>query len=557
MSGVATTTRAEKTAPAAAPTGGGGAGIDREYYLDRFPLDDRELSSLLELHESYYNPNDPFLSLSSMLDSKLQQQHQHHCVDSAATTGRKSENGFVAVPPLLPECFDSIKEIFRHAYDSAYVVVDAASQADSDRSRRSDDVCKFLEAAASVCGRRQSERCILDAIYRTAAAASPSDLARVVSNCVSVYGSSCGRRRRRQGQQQQQQQGSLTLSSTMWGDLCSTIVKEGGSVDELTAQIWRQWAMRTLPCLHQVVASVFYDLFFDRSCGEASMLVMPNLSHRTRFWDDRTDSIPIQLALMDLGGQWRRIYSSDHDGLSFRSFECGLISFQGPTLILIHTTRGDTLGYFSDVPWKASSPNWFSGEGESFLFRLQPTWNVYFPSIPDLPKRFHQFLNTPVSHQRNDLLLGLAVGGVAEDTPRLHLTMSLENCKACPFGSVFESGPLLGDEETSFFDVDSLEVWAVRILDDRTFEKDLLAGQLQASVKESVRQAFAKVDRRDFVDDLASGAYLNTLFQHRGQTRGRAEFVAANKEGLGYYYVEGLEPSSEFCVLGNSESNES
>ena len=189
----------------------------------------------------------------------------------------------------------------------------------------------------------------------------------------------------------------------------------------------------------------------------------------------------MQLALMDLGGPWRRIFCSEEDGFSFRTFHQALTGFSGPTLILIRTVSGEKLGYFTDVPWK-SSPKWFTGDGESFLFRLHPSWNVYHSQRDNgLPKKHHQLLNTPVSH-RKDPLVGLAVGGVAADHPRLHITMSLERCIACSIGAIFDSGPLLTTEDEHFFDCDVLEVWSVRTNDEK-FQKGIQTGKLQADIK--------------------------------------------------------------------------
>jgi hypothetical protein len=195
-----------------------------------------------------------------------------------------------------------------------------------------------------------------------------------------------------------------------------------------------------VPNVSRALSSTFSTVLLH---SEGSISLPDTCSYSTQVWQKWNDTVPIQLALMDLGGPWRRMYSSDEDGLSFRPFQQALTSFYGPTLTLIRTRKGDTLGYFTEIPWK-TSPNWFTGEGDSFLFRLHPRWNVYKASETVFPKKCHQFLNLPISH-RKDSLVGLAVGGIAPDLPRFHIKLELENCKASPFGSIFDSGAPFGE----------------------------------------------------------------------------------------------------------------
>ena len=53
---------------------------------------------------------------------------------------------------------------------------------------------------------------------------------------------------------------------------------------------------------------------------------------------------------------------------------------------------------------------------------------------------------------------------------------------------------------------------------------------------EALRQKLAQVDKKQFVDDLIF--MPGHLFEHREQTRGRADFVADDEAGKGYYIEE-------------------
>lgn len=439
-----------------------------------------------------------------------------------------------ALTALLPE----LAQIFRTAMDTVFVSVGSDSQDDAKHR----DKFEFLEATVSLCGRR-GDRFLLDAVY--SAARDAADNVVVPSKLASLAYRLCqacrGRLPLSPGQPDEQARG-LPYSCfpdppEMWIDFFSTLAIGQSDVSFLE---WKDWANRTIPCVHHTLSTVYISFVF----GSVSLcpplpLQLPTAATGSRFpWNElshKDDSIPLQLALMGLGGQWRPIFQSDQDGLSFLIFAAALTSFSGPTVILVETTRGERFGYFSYVPWK-TSPQWFSGDDddcESFLFRLHPSWNVYYPRFEGLPKKYHQFLNLPVSSGRKDILVGLAVGGVAPNVPRLHINPTLENCKASAFGAVFESGPLLASQDETFFDVDRLEVWAVRFVNDESFDGAVEAGGLRASIKESARQRCAVVDRTQFVNDFASGAFMNSIFEHRAQATGRADFVAdADDEGF-------------------------
>jgi hypothetical protein len=273
-----------------------------------------------------------------------------------------------------------------------------------------------------------------------------------------------------------------------------------------------------------------------------------------------SEPVPMQLALMGLGGPWlskkRRLYQSTSDGLAFPRFCQALLSYTGPTLLLIQTVSGEVLGYYTTLAWKVGA-TWYStesssaaNESDSFLFRLRPLWNVYKLVSSSTASeghsiaspwstrrnRYHQYLYAPLSHRQGSALSGLAVGGIGVDTPRLHLTTSFERCKAVLTDATFTPGPLLKDDDSIFFDVDVLELWAAG--SGRAFQQGQAAGQRNASVREATRIGAAQVGRHHFVNDFASGAYMNNLYQHRETIRGRASFSAHDEVETKGYYID-------------------
>ena len=130
----------------------------------------------------------------------------------------------------------------------------------------------------------------------------------------------------------------------------------------------------------------------------------------------------------------------------------------------------------------------------------------------------------------------MAVGGISESTPRLHITTSLEQCKAGAIDSVYTSGPLLSNGDV-YFDIDALEAWAVSPSEEHHV-KSLQLGQVHATRREEARIKAAQVDRKQFLEDFQSGQFVNSLYQHREQARGRHSFCADDEEGRGYYIDE-------------------
>jgi hypothetical protein len=295
---------------------------------------------------------------------------------------------------------------------------------------------------------------------------------------------------------------------------------------------------------------------------------LPKPDQPSFFWDYKNSSnlLPLSLACMasSLCGNWYRLYSSNWDGLSFLTFQKALLSYAGPTVILVRSKgtaagcNNGIFGFYSECPWKEST-SWFGGDGgfDSFLFKFDDhDLGVYWPTW-ESANGHCMYLNTAPehgmhNHHHNAIpLRGLAIGGISNDTPRVHLTPSLENCKAATIDTAYTSGTLLPDDSkgmpsSPFFDVDALELWAVNASKEK-FLQHLAAGQQQLARKDQVRQRAAQVDRSHFLDDLKSGAFINTLFCHREESRGRHDFVAADSRSG--YFLEDKPPSLNLSLI--------
>jgi hypothetical protein len=241
------------------------------------------------------------------------------------------------------------------------------------------------------------------------------------------------------------------------------------------------------------------------------------------------------------GGRWLRLYSSNVDGLSFSNLSMTLRGYDGPTVMLVGTipsavrtldnhntsTQGGTLGVYTTTPWKESSQ--FYGTDDCFLFRIDQddTIHVFHPTT-DLKRKdnyqcWQQSLgNINKKSGTEGVADGLGVGGILSQ-PRLHLTESLEQCRALPYKGTFEQGDLLpnGGDSLYFFDVDVLEVWGVGgegwqqvALQAREAERVKLAAQ---------RKRVQTLDKTQLLDDFRTGLLGNALFGHTEHIVGRTD----------------------------------
>jgi hypothetical protein len=264
-----------------------------------------------------------------------------------------------------------------------------------------------------------------------------------------------------------------------------------------------------------------------------------------------------------LGTKWSRLYSSSEgDGLSFHNLLNTIKGYQGPTVMLIGTIpsvsrsltttqnsekttiKRTTIGYYTTSGWEESAD--FFGNSDCFLFSFQESDNKlnFFHPIDskDADKKNYMYCHpsslkvtnrrskTPVQGNVTDgSVHGIGVGGTPSQ-PRLHLTESLEECRAMEHCKLFEGGDLLmgaGTESLNYFDVDCLEVWGAG--GDEWIRESIEARQKGRDIKEAHLQRARKVDKKQFLDDFRmgriamNGSANPALFGHMQYTTGRTE----------------------------------
>jgi hypothetical protein len=488
----------------------------RESMLDTFPLSMNELEYFLKSYPHFH----PSVKLSTLLEVSL----------SATTTSnsaleadnRHIERVRYAERVFLPEA----NRMVSLANDDAFVMGNSNSEVEKNLS-------KYLEAISMLLGRRSS-RAVLVLLHRLASPAdheqdpSPSDLASLMYRLIlAAHFIETGRPTH------------VRPVPTAWvNSLSQTACNNRSSPSTVSGPDFITWVNAVAPQTHQALSSFCLCALFGprqhdfRTDNHHSPLRFPLVGgQECALWFDTFQTAPSSIAILSaqLGGRWIRQYSSDFDGFSFAAFQQALRAYQGSHVILIQTKAGDAFGFYSAEPWKESH-HWFGQGGDSFLFGLKPTLQYYGPCGGEKPHAM--YLNNPII-QRPGNLYGLCVGGVAESSPRLHITPTFEGCKAQSLDGVYAMGPLLANHEL-YFDVDVIEMWAVNVEED-DYLKALEKGRQLVNMKEGQRLYAAKVDRRLFLEDFQEGIFGTSLFEHRQQARGRHSFVVDDEEGMGYF----------------------
>ena len=500
--------------------------------LEVFPVTETELEILLTGYQQYVNNGNVITSFASF----------HNCDNNDPPPIQLTDIEDTGILKL------SSNSILQAALDQVFLI--GTGYDDSEEF-------KFLEAMSILLGRRGSKN-VLSTLYKAAAIASAASSSTLVSQtssskdkvaCVVQPDVLAGLIHR------------LILASYSLRNDCEVVIRPvpeswTNSLREriqnpdheegVTLAVWNTWADEVVPQAYQTLSTYVHYAIFGLEQHHpfwpgTHPLKFPKVDEEPGFWRYSYQSVPSSLALLSqtcLGAkQWSRLYSSDFDGYSFATFQRALLSYQGATVILIQTgaESSDLFGFYSSCPWKESR-KWYGGhDTESFLFGLKPTLQFYGP-IGDGRRSNKMFLNNPLSPKPGNLT-GLAIGGINDSTPRIHIPPSFHNeqCKAGSMDGVYTSGPLLSKGEV-FFKIDLLEVWAISS-SDVEYRNAVEAGQEQAEIKEAGRIQAATVDRKQFLEDFQSGQYMNSVFAHREQARGRHSFCA-DDEGGGYFIDE-------------------
>ena len=534
---------------------------EKERLLDTFPLSEFELDRLILLYNEYHtitvnnNGDEPAeTSLSQMI---VAQQHDNMNGNNGDDDDDQTESWISALKHVEETIFPETLQVFHRALKTASVF---GCPEDDEAYPK----WQFLEAVVSIIGRRGS-RFLIHIIYDAVAAQKDSetvDPASLISflyrlilagiylrEAATTATTTTTTTTTSNNTSEATVHAKLTNPPKAWISSLQNSNKNSNSDGSISRPVWVEWNAWSVPDIIRGVSTFYHFAIFSpkhpfRTNNALQPFTPPKLDKETIFWSQDADILPLSFACLpgSLGGNWYRLYSSNEDGFVFLKLQEALRSYPGATTILIRTKDGDSFGFYTECPWQ-SRASWFGGDGhDSFLFRLHPSLDVYSPTYEG--KECYMYLwSTTSDHRANNncVLQGLAIGGIADDTPRVHIPTTLENCKASPVDTTYAPGPLLGTDENPFFDIDTIEVWAVNVASESEFLYKQQMGEGRARMKEEARLRGAQVDRSAFLPDFQSGTFMNKLYDHRQQARGRHDFVVAGDHHG--YYLENKRPS--------------
>ena len=275
----------------------------------------------------------------------------------------------------------------------------------------------------------------------------------------------------------------------------------------------------------------------------------PDLNESSIFFPNNADGMELagvhpllqKLTAFDpdvLGTKWHRLFSSSGgDGVSLTNLLDKLRGYDGATIIIfggqpstrrclgnVNCLKPVSIGFFTFDMW-IESEDMFGSDDDCFLFTLDQAANdvKIYPSR-NRENSSRKGMNRYVYCNRNDKseVSGLGIGGTSA-RPRLHITESLEDCRAFAYDELFEAGGLLPfNDSLYYFDVNEIEVWAVGGIS----EQGLAAQAKQKEIEMATLEQARRVDKRLLLEHIENGFAWKSgdqpgLFGHRDHTEMR------------------------------------
>lgn len=159
----------------------------------------------------------------------------------------------------------------------------------------------------------------------------------------------------------------------------ATLSKEvEGTESKMSLVDFKNWC-RILPSVRKFLGS----LLMPPDSGRPGFQV-PNLHHPENLSHDLL--VLRKEYAWHIGGalsqqeleEWKLLYHSATNGLSFNTFVANISSGDGPTVLVIKDTEGYIYGGYASQPWERRGD--FYGDMKSFLFQLYPQASIFRPT---------------------------------------------------------------------------------------------------------------------------------------------------------------------------------
>lgn len=249
----------------------------------------------------------------------------------------------------------------------------------------------------------------------------------------------------------------------------SARVKNEGSVNLKDFKIW----CRALPSAKKFLGSLLMNPDSGRPGFQVPILTFPeNLS---------SDAVILKKEYAwQIGGalpqneleEWRLLYHSGINGLSFNTFMGNVSSGDGPTVLVIKDTEGYIYGGYASQPWERQSD--FYGDMKSFVFQLYPQASIYRPTGANSNLQW-----CAINFSSDSIPNGIGFGGKAN---HFGLFISANFDLGHTFECTTFNSPCLS--KTNKIKPEVLECWGIKLKGAENEKNDAVKGSVLERFKE-------------------------------------------------------------------------
>lgn len=221
----------------------------------------------------------------------------------------------------------------------------------------------------------------------------------------------------------------------------SNMKKTKGS--RITKQMFIDWGTKCLPHIGSTLSGFMHNLVFHgkSSHSRTSPFLNPELLDCSKVFTENNAGNLFAISCMspDLGGKWRRIFSSYENDSSTTSLEKSISQHVGSTIFVIKLDSDHIIGGVAESGWKFGY----------FLFEIEPFTRIY-PSKGAATKFFLRH-NVEQTTQNGEKITGTGFYADGGTIPDLFISDHLHWCKALfldvPFSRKVEAFEVWGVEE--------------------------------------------------------------------------------------------------------------
>lgn len=151
-----------------------------------------------------------------------------------------------------------------------------------------------------------------------------------------------------------------------------------GCVDCMSYEDFRRWCT-LVPSVRKYLGNLLTSPDPDRAGSKVPRLLhLENIeSNLITLKKEYAWHIGGALFLQDLE-EWKLLYHSSLNGLSFSTFFGSISNEKGPTLLIVKDKEGCVFGGYASQPWERHAD--FYGDMKCFLFQLYPTASIFRPT---------------------------------------------------------------------------------------------------------------------------------------------------------------------------------